>query len=102
MAEDSERMKSGNYNNGRRITMKNVFICCVIIYSIYGAYVINTKNKELAECKRIQNIEYRLHAVSAKMWELKTKLEFPEFPPKVGVKAFPFHKTSMKYKTKRK
>lgn len=81
--------------------MKNVFLCCVIICSINGAYVIHTKNKELAAYKRIQNIEYRLYAASAKMWELETNLKFPEFPPVVGVKAFPFHKTSMKHKTKR-
>ena len=55
------------------------------------------KNQRLAT-ERIIALEYRLDKASSEMWVLKTRLEFPEFPPAVCIKMT--NKTSMKYATK--
>lgn len=69
-----------------------------ITASIITAVIAYAENEKITHMKRLQNIEYRMTLASSKMWVLKTKIEFPNFPPKVGIKCS--NKTSMKRKTK--
>lgn len=74
------------------------FTIAVMIFTVFSAVMAISEYNALCQTRRLAVIEARMDKASSLMWELKTKLEFPNFPPKVGIKMT--NKTSMKYATK--
>lgn len=77
--------------------MNKTIATLVIANIVVGcALEVGYKNlKKTQERAQIESLDLRLTKISSNMWKLKTKVEFPEFPPKIGVKCFPFHKKSL-------
>jgi len=79
--------------------MKKLLVIGIIIVSMsIGSVITEQYRYRVEQVKKLQEIEYRMVLASSKLWVLKTRIEFPEFPPKIGIKSS--NKTSMKRRTK--